>query len=101
MFKRISSIRWGARSGTMVFRPTPAARRFVEIWRDLSDTAPVYSIDQDSLAVAMGKSPCTLDILDGRYCAVPKDNLQDPWIFHYSALRIRQRPSGCVAIRPG
>jgi len=84
-FRRNGGIRWATRSGTLVIRPTQAARQFIEAWRRLSDAAPGYSVDQDSLAVAMGKSPVSMTFLDVRYCAVPSDNLPDPWVFHDSA----------------
>jgi hypothetical protein len=85
-WRRGGGVRFGTRSGTMVFKPTDAARTFVEVWRDLSDTAPAYAVDQDSLTVAMGKVPqCVLSFLDVRYCAVATDKLSDPWVLHSSA----------------
>lgn len=85
-FRRGGDVRFGTRSGTMVFQPTPGARQFAELWARLSDIAPAYSVDQDSLAVAMGHAPdCLFSLLDRRYCAVQSDNLTDPWILHSSA----------------
>jgi hypothetical protein len=46
--------RFRAQSGTMVFKPTPEARRFVENWRTASEKAPYTEIDQSSQVVAMG-----------------------------------------------
>jgi hypothetical protein len=85
-WRRGGGTRIGTRSGTMVFKPTAAARRFVEVWRDQSEAAPKYSVDQDSLAVAMGKvQECVLSFLDVRYCAVATDKLADAWVLHASA----------------
>ena len=37
--------RFRAQSGTMVFRPTPEARHFVECWKRASERAPYGEID--------------------------------------------------------
>lgn len=85
-FRRGHDVRFATRSGTMVFKPTEAARQFVRIWHLLSEEAPEYAVDQDSLAVAIGKVPeCVLSFLDIRYCAVKNDDLHDPWVLHDSA----------------
>lgn len=85
-FRRAGGIKWETRSGTLVVQPTQEARKFVEVWRDISAMAPIYSIDQDSLAVAMGRVPgCVFHILDVRHCAIAYDKVADPWIFHSSA----------------
>ena len=47
--------RFRAQSGTMVFRPTPEARQFVECWKQASERAPYGEIDQSSQVVAMAE----------------------------------------------
>ena len=48
--------RFRAQSGTMVFRPTPEARQFVENWKVASEKAPYGEIDQSSQVVEMAQS---------------------------------------------
>ncbi len=82
-FGHRGKVRFSCRTGTMVFKPTPAARRFVETWRKWSEIAPPYAVDQDSLIVSLGKTPgCVFEPLDVRYCATKNDRIPDPWIFH-------------------
>lgn len=82
-FGRRGKVRFSCRTGTMVFKPTPAARRFVETWRKWSEIAPPYAVDQDSLIVSLGKTPgCVFEPLDVRYCATRNDRLVYPWILH-------------------
>ena len=85
-YRRAGGVRFGARSGTMFFKPTPGARSFVAKWVQLSRNAPPYSVDQDSLAVALGNVPeAMVHFLDVRYCAVAGDKLPDPFVLHTSA----------------
>lgn len=84
-FRRAGKIRFGARSGTMFFKPTLGAQAFVCKWVELSRQAPPYSVDQDSLAVALGKTPTMVHFLDVRYCAVAGDNVPDPYVLHANA----------------
>jgi hypothetical protein len=84
-FRRAGKVRFGARSGTMFFKPTAGARAFVLKWAELSQKAPPYSVDQDSLAVALGKTPTQVYFLDVRYCAVASDNIADPYVAHSNA----------------
>ena len=42
-------------AATMVFRPAPEARRFVELWKQASERAPYGEIDQSSQLVAMAE----------------------------------------------
>lgn len=73
----------GIRSGTMVLRPTPAARAFVECWCEASFSAPQYCTDQDSIRYALGGVPgLSVTFLDIRYCATPKDHCKEPVILH-------------------
>lgn len=93
-FKRSGGSRMGTRSGTMVFKPTVGARAFVRKWVELSQTAPRGSVDQDSLAVALGRVPeCLVSFIDKRYCAVATDQLPDPWILHSCASASIKEPS--------
>ncbi len=72
---------------------------FVDVWRDISALAPIYSIDQDSLAVAMGRVPgCVFHILDLRHCAMAYDKVTDARIFQLvqSHSRYRKRANGSV-----
>jgi hypothetical protein len=63
-----------AQSGTMVFRPTPEARQFVELWKQASDRAPYGEIDQASQLVAMAQSIGTTFVpLPLIYCVNPDE----------------------------
>ena len=74
----------GIRSGTLVIKPTAAARQFIECWRSASAAAPRYCTDQDSIRYALGCVPnLSVTLLDIRYCAVPGDRHPSPVIFHY------------------
>lgn len=84
-FRRAGKVRFGARSGTMFFKPTSGALAFVRKWVELSGQAPPYSVDQDSLAVAIGKTPTLLHFLDVRYCAVAGDRVENPYVLHANA----------------
>jgi hypothetical protein len=84
-FRRAGKVRFGARSGTMVFKQTPGAYAFVRKWVELSGQAPPYSVDQDSLAVALGKTPSLVHFLDVRYCAVVGDQVSEPYVLHANA----------------
>ena len=53
--KHHKGARFRAQSGTMVFRPTPEARQFVDIWKQASERAPYGEIDQSSQLVAMAR----------------------------------------------
>jgi hypothetical protein len=85
---RGGSIRFGIRSGTIVIRPTPAARAFVHAWVMLSEAGMVGDVDQDTLMLAVGAVPgLSLATLDARWCATPADVVTDPVILHDSASR--------------
>ena len=80
-------VRIGVRSGTMVFKPTDKARRFVQDWIDESRNAPRYSVDQDTLAIVLGKGNTSIGLLESRFCARPKDGVSFPVILHDAASR--------------
>ena len=56
-YRRSGGMRFGARSGTVVVRPTPAARRYVEAWADAGRDAPWGDVDQTTQMIAMGRVP--------------------------------------------
>jgi hypothetical protein len=71
------------RSGTMVIRPTVAARAFIAAWGQASLAASKYSNDQDSLVVALGRVPSlSLTFLPNEACAIEADNCFCPIILH-------------------
>jgi hypothetical protein len=79
-------MKFGCRSGTLVFAPTEDAMRFATAWDEASRSAPWGSVDQDALGIAMGRAPgVCFQSLDVRYCARPVDNCPNPVIFHDSA----------------
>lgn len=80
-------VRMGTRSGTMVFKPNSAARRFVEDWIAESRSAPRLATSQDSLAVVLGRGNAAIGLLDARFCARPKDGVGIPVILHDAASR--------------
>jgi len=87
-WRRSGGHRLGPRSGTLVLRPTPAARAFVTAWLAESRQAPRWAVDQTALAVALGRCPgVAIEFLDVSYCAVPADRCPDPVILHDSASR--------------
>jgi Nucleotide-diphospho-sugar transferase len=55
--------RFRAQSGTMVFRPTPEARQFVEHWKRASERAPYGEIDQSSQLVMLDDNSRHLSFL--------------------------------------
>lgn len=89
-WRRSGIVGGGPRTGTMVLRPTPKAREFVTQWCEASLQAPRYTVDQDSVKVALGRVPgLTVTYLDVRYCAVPADKCASPVILHDRASQKR------------
>lgn len=80
-------IRAHIRSGTMVFKPNEAARRFVDRWVKLSDAGRYGDVDQDSLLLALETPDVTFQQLDVRWCKCKSDACVDPVIVHDSASR--------------
>ena len=67
--------RSAVRSGTMVFRPSRGAKRFLQLWAELSREASDV-IDQSPLARAVARSDSiTFDPLPQRFVAIPADGL--------------------------
>jgi len=75
--------RLNARSGTMVIRPTRAARLLIEAWARLCVDAPFGAVDQRTLPMAIALTPgLTITVLGNEYCSVHGDGIADPVISH-------------------
>jgi len=86
--RRNGAVKFRVRSGTLVIRPTTAARRFVEAWAEISRTAAYGDVDQVALMLAIGRVPgVSFTPLDIRYCATAGDRVADPVILHDQASR--------------
>jgi hypothetical protein len=73
--------RFRAQSGTMVFRPTPETRQFVELWKQASERAPYGEIDQSSQVVAIAQSIGTTFVpLPLIYCVNPDEKGKVPGV---------------------
>ena len=72
-------------SGTMVFRPTDGARRFLDAWEAAGAECDAYDVDQTSLMIALGQTTdFTFQPLGCEWCDF--DNLHpDPAIVHANA----------------
>jgi hypothetical protein len=80
--------RFGVRSGTLVLRPTEAARKFVDAWVILSEAANYGDVDQVTLMLAIGAVPgVSFEALTARWCATPDDAVSDAIILHDQASR--------------
>jgi hypothetical protein len=87
-WRRSGSMRFGARSGTVVVRPTPGARAYVRAWEDAAREAPWGDVDQSAQMVAMGRAPGTsFTMLGVEYCATAGDCVPEPVVLHDSASR--------------
>jgi hypothetical protein len=87
-WRRTGGMRFGFRSGTVVVRPTAAARAFVEAWAAAAREAPWGSVDQDALMLAMGRTPwCSFTMLPVEYCATDGDQVPAPVVLHDQASR--------------
>lgn len=87
-FRRNGTPKIGLRSGTLVFRPVERARRFVDAWIAEGNNAGPYSVDQDSLMVAIGRVPgLTITTIGVEYCATEGDFCPNAIIFHDRASR--------------
>jgi Nucleotide-diphospho-sugar transferase len=72
-------------SGTMVFRPTDGARRFVDAWIACGTDCDPGDVDQTSLMLAMSRtSGFTFEPLDQEWCDFEKTHA-DPAILHENA----------------
>jgi hypothetical protein len=92
--------RFRAQSGTMVFRPTPEARQFVEDWKVASEKAPYGEIDQSSQVVAMARSVgITFEPLPLIYCENPDEYFMEAVVRHSSARATLRLPRTRGALR--
>lgn len=79
-------VRVRPRSGTMVIRPTRAARAFLEAWASTSREAPAMQVDEASLLVTLGRVPgCSITLLPIEAVAIRFDHGIRPLILHASA----------------
>ena len=78
-------------SGTMVFRPTAAARAFVDNWAGAGRECEAHDVDQTSLMLALaGTSGFTFQPLDAAWCDFDGSH-PDPAIVHFNASRYSVR----------
>jgi hypothetical protein len=92
-FRSNGAAKNGWRSGTMVFKPNAFARLLVHAWMDETRNAKKFAVDQDSLAVAIGRVPgLSVTMLGVEWCAVPGDKCAAPKILHDSASRYSKTP---------
>ena len=86
--------RFGVRSGTLVLRPTDAARRFVDAWVILSEAANYGDVDQTTLMLAIGAAPgVTFEALTAKWCATEEDGVAEPVVLHDQASRDQAKVS--------
>jgi hypothetical protein len=79
---------FGARSGTVVVRPTLGARAYVQAWAAAAADAPWGDVDQTAQMYAMGRVPwCSFTMLPVEYCATAGDCVPEPVILHDSTSR--------------
>ena len=87
-WRRSGGMRFGARSGTVVVRPTAKARAYVYAWIDAAAEAPWGDVDQSAQMIAMGRAPSTsFTMLGLEWCATFEDDATAPVILHDSASR--------------
>ena len=74
------------RSSTMVFRPTAAARRFVDAWHDAGKEADLGTIDQTTFVTTLCRSPgVSFSPLGPEWGAMADDNYPKAAIVHLGA----------------
>ena len=72
-------------SGTMVFRPTEGARRFLDAWEAAGAECDAHDVDQTSLMIAMGRATdFTFQPLSSEWCDFEGLNA-NPAIVHANA----------------
>jgi hypothetical protein len=92
--------RFLVKSGTMVFKPTEAARAFVSEWSKNAARSQPWDADQHSLLKTFGEmSGVTFQRLPHRWCTVVGERHADgnPTIQHASAAREHTRPWKLIA----
>lgn len=101
-FRKNGAPKIGVRSGTLVFRPVKRALDFVDAWIAEGENAGAYSVDQDSLMVAMGRVPgLTITTLGIEWCATEGDACARPVIYHDRASRNVAKAGGLSRIVSG
>jgi hypothetical protein len=86
-FRRSGGLKIRARSGTMVFAPTPQARTFVTLWDQQCALAPKYEVDQTALLVGIVRATfATFQGIPLKYCCI-EGECSDAVILHDSASR--------------
>lgn len=77
------------RSGTLIIRPTDGARHFIREWSLASDRGHRFSVDQDSLVVALGRVPSlNLTMLPVEACAIASDLCEAPIVLHDTGTKL-------------
>ncbi len=73
-------------SGTMVFRPTPGAARFIDAWDQAQAECDRTDVDQTALMIALGRATnFTFQPLSAEWCALDRASHPDPAILHDNA----------------
>lgn len=88
----MTAVRFKPHSGTLVVRPTPQARQFVEAWAMLSREARRTDVDQTTLALAMNQAcGVAIELLHPKWCATPGYTEPDAVIRHDEASQSQPR----------
>ena len=97
-WRRSGGMRFGARSGTVVVRPTAGARAYVELWRRMPRGGALGDVDQTALMVAMGRVPwASFTMLGVEYCATDGDKVPAPVILDDLVSRGVRKVPGRIA----
>ncbi len=81
-----------AMSGTMVFRPTSGAARFVSAWRAAIGECDATDVDQTALMIALGRETgFTFEPLDAKWCSYGAGITPQSVIIHDNAGREGRR----------
>ena len=87
-YRRSGGMRFGARSGTVVVRPTAGARAYVQAWITAAAELPWGDVDQTAQMFAMGRaSGASFTMPPVEYCATAGDCVPEAVILHESASR--------------
>jgi hypothetical protein len=82
-YRKKAGARFSTWSGTMVFRPTDGASRYVEAWKAAATEAPWGDVDQSAQLVAMTRCPGTnFQFLGVEWCAKEWDKVAAPIVLH-------------------
>lgn len=79
-------------SGTMVFRPTAGADRFIDAWEAAQSECDSTDVDQTALMIALGRATnFTFQPLGAEWCALDAASHPDPAVLHDNASRTAPR----------